>query len=297
MRIVSLLPGITEFLFAVGKGGRVVGRSHRCDYPEAAGQVPSVTVEGGRTPPLSAAGLVGGPASEIDAAELAKLDPALVIGRPDALPKGPWDTLTLQAPETLEDVIRQLEMVAATVAAGSEGERLTEKLRTRLARLELLLGARSRPRTAVIEWAAPLLSPGFWVPGVVEAGGGASVFGAEGEAGRIADHAELAGAEPDVIVLAFAGLTLLETQLRLRDVMKHPEWLPATRAARVIAIDARAYVSRPGPRLVEGVELIAWALHRPHPVMQPMPGRIAELIEAGWVDLAAVRARAAEPTH
>lgn len=297
MRIVSLVPGITEFLFAIGAGDFLVGRSHDCDHPVTATVLPPVTAAPGRPAhPLSALPLLGESPVPIDEERLAALRPDLVILGPGQSAPG-WDTLPLRPPARIEDVLHELELVGDAVGAGAAGRAFVHGLRTRLARLELILAARPRPRTALIEWTSPLLAPGLWVPELVEAGGGHNVFGTPGAPAALADYSDIGLAQPVVVVLAFAGLNLHQTQVRLHAVMQDPQWLPATNSARVVAIDAAAYVSRPGPRLVEGAELIAWALHRPHPVMQPPPGRIAELIEAGWVDLAAVRSQREKPAE
>ena len=129
---------------------------------------------------------------------------------------------------------------------------------------------------------------------MVQIAGGHNVFPAQRQPPRPATRDELAATAPEVLVMAFHGYTLYEMQARLRTLIAQGQWPALARSARMIAIDP-TFVSRPGPRLVAGVELMAWALHRPHPAMQPPIGRVAELIEAGWVDLAAVRSNVEEP--
>ena len=138
------------------------------------------------------------------------------------------------------------------------------------------------------------MAAGLWVPDVVEAGGGMNVLGASGRSPHPANEQELDAAQPDVVILGFRGQSLYETQARLRPLARHRGWLKMSQPARLVAIDARAFLSRPGPRLIEGANLIGWALHRVHASSQPQTGRIAELIEAGWVDLASVLPRVEE---
>ena len=295
MRIVSLAPAATEILFALGCGRSVVGRSYACDHPGEALLATPVTV------PESTEAAV--PKHRLLADRLLALHPDVVVTTVDGF-TGPQIRSALPAhgellsldPAGLEDVIEGIAAIGTAVGAADAAAEVTSRLRIRLARLKMLLEARLPPRVAIVEWPDPLRTPGRWVPELISAAGGVSAFGDAGAPSRPASHAELSAAHPDTVVLAFAGMSLYETQAQHREVASRRDWLSVTRAARLIAIDGPAYVHRPGPRLVTGAELLAWALHRPHPVMQPPTGKIAELIEAGWVDLAAVRADVEEHT-
>lgn len=313
MRVVSLVPSATEILFAVGAGGHVVGRTHECDYPPEVRHLPAVTSNLLPAGQASAAIDQAVRASlsdahtiyRLDAERLLKLEPDLVVTqRTCAVCAVPADTVeelvctmpraarvVATDPRDLELVWESIVDVAEAVEAGTQGASLVGGIRRRLARLGRLLDGRPRPRVAVVEWPDPLYAPGHWVPDMVVAAGGLPVFGEAGAPSQPAGLDDLLAAKPDLVVLAFCGFDLLETQARMRELARHEGWIDVARAARVVAVDGSAYFSRPGPRLVDGVGLLAWAMHRAHPELQPHPGRGAELIEAGWVDLAALPVR------
>ncbi len=313
MRIASLVPSATETLFAVGKGSEIVGRTHECNHPPTAQRVPAVTTD------LIEPGL---PPAEIDAAvrnrvrdqhTMYRLDTARLRAlRPDvvitqalcevcAAPRRAVDqalcTLPATArivatdPQRLEDAWDSIAVIGEAAGAADEGATLAGEIRRQLVRLRKMLEGRERPRVAIIEWPDPPYAPGHWVPDMVEAAGGVNVFGEAGGRSIPTPLSRVADARPDVVVLAFCGYGLLETQAQLRGLARHAGWRRIARSARVIAADGSAYFSRPGPRLLDGIGLLAWAMHGIHPGLQPPPGRGAELIEAGWVDLASLPAR------
>ncbi len=317
MRVVSLVPSATEILFAVGKGGHVVGRTHECDYPPEVRHLPAVTAD--LLPPDQPSAAIdeavrAGLADHhtiyrLDAERLRGLEPDVVVTQRTcpvcAVPAAEVEEalcvmpraarIVATDPHELDEVWESIVDVAEAVDAGTQGASLVGRIRRRLARLDRLLAGRRQPRVAVVEWPDPPYAPGHWVPGMVSAAGGEPVFGEAGAPSRPADLAELRDAKPDLIVLAFCGFDLLETQGRMRELARHDGWIDVARGARVVAVDGSAYFSRPGPRLVEGIGLLAWAMHRAHPELQPHPGRGAELIEAGWVDLAALPVRTTAP--
>jgi iron complex transport system substrate-binding protein len=199
-------------------------------------------------------------------------------------------------PRDLAGVLASIDEIGGVLDAAEQATALRRRLEGRLASLRRMLEGRPRPRVAVLEWPDPLYAPGHWVPEMVDAAGGESVFGAAGAPSRPASFAELAAGRPEVIVLAFCGFDLHETQARLRELASSPGWLEASRSARVVAVDGSAFFSRPGPRVVDGIGLLSWALHRVHPEGRPLVGGAAELIEAGWIDLASLPASADQRT-
>ncbi len=317
MRVVSLVPSATEILFAVGTGAHVVGRTHECDYPPEVRHLPAVTAD--LLPAAQPAAAIDEAVQasladrhtiyRLDAERLRALEPDIVVTqrtcRVCAAPASEVEEAVCTMPQAarvvatdphdLAEVWESIVDVAEAVAAGTQGAALVGGIRRRLSRLSRLLTGRTRLRVAVVEWPDPPFAPGHWVPDMVAAAGGESVFGEAGVPSRPADLAELQAAKPDMVVLAFCGFNLLETQARLRELARHEGWIDVARRARVVAVDGSAYFSRPGPRLAEGIGLLAWAMHRAHPELQPHPGRGAELIEAGWVDLAALPVRTAAP--
>lgn len=302
------MPGATETLFALGAGDMVVARSHECDYPPEAVSVPVVTSSlGDASLPaaLTDEAFAAAPHDPhgifaVDATALAAAVPDVVIvGRqcPEcsgdggatgacAMPAGARVVVT--DPRSLDGVLASMVDVAAIIGANAAGRELAAVNRSRLNWVASVVKDLAPPRVAVIEWADPMYSPGNWTPEIVEAAGGLNVFGEAGRHSRRSDPKELDAARPDVIVLAFCGFGLHETQARFREVTNDTTFVKATRFARTYAVDGSAFFSRPGPRLVAGVELMAWILHRPHDRLRPPVGRGARLIEAGWVDVASL---------
>ncbi|MFQ5948393.1 MAG: cobalamin-binding protein [Acidimicrobiia bacterium] len=309
MRIVSLLPSATEVLFALGKGGDVVGRTHECDHPEGVSNIPTVTRD--LLPPgLVSAAIDSAVADSIrdqhtiyqlDVEALLALDPDVVITQsvcgvcavPTALVEDVVCTMPRRArvvsadPHTLEEVLESIIDVGEAVGAPADARRVVEGLRARLQRLASAVEGRPRPTTAVVEWPDPVYTAGHWVPEMVGAAGGRSVLGDGGRPSVPVALERLVEAKPEVVVLAFCGFDLAETLPRFEEVAHSPQWKEITASARTVAVDGSSYFSRPGPRVVDGVELLAWALHRPHPSLRPPEGRAAELATSGWVDLAA----------
>jgi iron complex transport system substrate-binding protein len=191
-------------------------------------------------------------------------------------------------PRSLDGVLASIVDIAAGAGISAAGRALAAGQRAKLNWVAATVKDFVPPRVAVIEWPDPMYAPGNWTPEIVEAAGGTNVFGAAGGSSRRSNVDELAAARPEVVVLAFCGLTLHETQARFREVTKDPGFVRATRFVRTYAVDGSVFFSRPGPRLVSGVELLAWMLHRPDDRLRPSVGRGARLIEAGWVDVAAL---------
>jgi iron complex transport system substrate-binding protein len=295
MRIASLVPSATEMLFALGLGGDVVGVTHECDFPPGAAGLPHLT----RT--VLPAGLDAG---EIDAAvkevigegralysldeeKLAGLEPELIVTQAvcevcavsyedvvavaDRLPGEP--RVLQQDPSTLGEVLEDVTRLGA--AAGIERQ-AAEVRRGLEARLEAVHGAvadKPRPRTLALEWLDPPFLGGHWVPEMIELAGGEDVVGRAGQKSPQVEWEDLAGLDPDVIVAMPCGWYLEDSRAQ---ALEHRERLEALGAGRVFAVDAASTFSRPGPRLVDGVELLAHLLH-PERVQPPAGIGFAEL--------------------
>lgn len=305
MRIVSLLPSATEWLFAMGVGDRVVGVTHECDHPPQAARVPAVTAD------LLPAGLSS---AEIDAAVAAGIrDEHTIYGldvdalralAPDVVVAQrlcdvcavPVDTIeaavcTLGSParvvaadpHTLDDVLPSALELGRSVAAADAAAALVDALRQRLDGVARAVADRSRPTVAMLEWPDPPWLPGHWAPDMIEHAGGTSLFGRSGEPSRRATFDELAGADADVVIAAFCGFDLAETIARIDEIAERPGWRSLISGARLLAVDGSAYVSRPGPRLIDGVEVLAHALHGVGPA--PPAAAVAEWRDGRWGDL------------
>lgn len=281
-RIVSLLPSATEIVCALGLESRLVAVTHECDFPaDAVAGLPRVTAN--RLPPevsgsaeidaaVRAAMTDGHGIYALDNALLADLEPDLVLTQelcrvcavayPTVLEAarsaggdgGPM-VVSLE-PHSMADVLATIGHVAQLAGVREAGQRLVGELERRLAAVERASEPR---RVALVEWLDPLFAPGHWVPEQAELAGGLSVIGQAGERSREATWTALAETRPELVVLGLCGFDL-PRGLGEWAAFEVPDTLtrtPAWRDRELWAIDGSAYVSRPGPRLVDGVEILA----------------------------------------
>jgi iron complex transport system substrate-binding protein len=295
MRIASLVPSATESLFALGFGDSVVAVTHECDWPEQARGLPQLTrsmIPNGlpaaeidaRVRELTARGeaIYG-----LDAEQLAALDADLIVTQAlcavcavsydevcelaAGLPTGP-DVISLD-PGTIGEVLADLSRLAAACGDGENGERLREHLLSRLQGVRSAVAGLERPRVLALEWLDPPFIGGHWVPEMIEIAGGIDAIGTVGAKSRTAEWDELRDSSPDVVVAMPCGLYADDSAAA---AMKHSDELARLGADRLFAVDAASSFSRPGPRLVEGCELLASLLH---------PGSIAPPPDVEWREL------------
>jgi iron complex transport system substrate-binding protein len=286
VQIASLVPSATEMLFALGLGDRVVAVTHECDYPPGAEQLPHLTrsVIPGHLDPSAIDAAVrertsrGEALYELDADALAELDVDLIVTQAvcevcavsfddvravaEGLPTQP-DVISLD-PSTLGEVLADIPRLAEAAGVPEAGERLAADAGERLEAVERAVEDARRPRVAALEWLDPVYVGGHWVPQMIELAGGEDVLGMPGERSRTAEWAEVEAAAPEVVVSMPCGLYAEQAAAETMRWRRHLELL----GARVVAVDAAAYFSRPGPRLVEGVELLG---HLLHPELVPAP--------------------------
>lgn len=285
MRICSLLPSATEIVFALNLGSQLEGVTHECDYPLEA-RAKRILTRTVLAPDLSSAeideavqrGLTeGGTVYHLNEEALRAADPDLVltqelcevcavaynevieaVGR---LPRRP--AVVNLEPNTLGDVLDTIRTVGRVARRTATARKLTAGLQSRLDAVAARVRDCPRPGVVCLEWLDPLMAAGHWVPEMVDLAGGRELLGRKGAPSRRIEWSAVAEAAPEVVVLmpcgfdaqrALADLPLLE---RLRGWQD----LPAVRDGRVHAVDASSYFSRPGPRLVEGVEILAGLLH------------------------------------
>jgi iron complex transport system substrate-binding protein len=273
-------------LFALGLGDRVVAVTHECDYPPGAEQLPhltrSVIPEGLEAAEIDAAVRErtsrGEALYELDADLLAELDVDLIVTQAvcevcavsfddvravaEGLPTKP-DVISLD-PSTLGEVLADIPRLAEAAGVPEDGERLAEELGERLEAVEQAVEGARRPRVAALEWLDPVFIGGHWVPQMIELAGGEDVLGLPGEKSRTAEWSEVEASAPEVVVSMPCGYYAEQAAAETMRWRRHLDLL----GARVIAVDAAAYFSRPGPRLVDGVELLA---HLLHPDLVPAP--------------------------
>jgi iron complex transport system substrate-binding protein len=299
MRVVSLLPSATEILFALGFDKEVVGVSHECDFPVQA-QTKRVVIHSRLphdAPPAEIDRLVreyvsrGESLYSVDAAALAELAPDLIITQdlcqvcaasPDDLATtlarfpGPPEVLCLN-PQDLGDVWRDILWVGEATCRGHEAEALLKKIGTRLGELECQLeGIEHRPRVAILEWLEPFYVAGHWVPEMIEIAGGKDVLGRKRTPSFRVSAEDVMDAAPEILLIAQCGYSAQQARDEYRAMPFPEEWsaMPAVRNSRVYALDASGYFSRPGPRLITGIEALAKILH-PEVVVSPEAESIA----------------------
>jgi iron complex transport system substrate-binding protein len=263
MRIASLVPSATEMLFALGLGESVVGVTHECDFPPAARELPHLTAT------VLPEGLGAG---EIDAAVKA------IVGEGKALYSLDEEKLAELAPDLIvtqavcdvcavsfEDVAR------LGAAAGIEefAHELRGELEGRLAAVRAAVAGAPVSRVVALEWLDPPFVGGHWIPEMIATAGGEDVAGPAGVKSPEVAWEKLATLRPELVVVMPCGWYLEDSLAQARE---HQGRIDALGAARVFAVDAASTYSRPGPRLVDGTELLA---HLFHPDLVPPPGGIA----------------------
>lgn len=261
MRIVSLTPSATEIVYALGLGDELVGRTHVCDYPAEVIDVPVVTVDD-----------LDAPGHRLDGALLAKLEPDLVLtdgsedqpvvdyGEISGIVGGMAreTTLVALAPHTIEGVLNSISTVGAYTESEYEAVGLVEMLRERLGTIGLGYGPDTR-RVVVVESLQPLRAAGRWVPEMVRRAGGWELLGREGEPSAPTTWEQVREVEPQVLVLALQGTDAAGAEAAL-EVVTLPAWfdeLLAVRDGEFFAVDGKGLFARPGPRLVEGIAVLA----------------------------------------
>jgi len=288
MRICSLLPGATEILFRLGLGDQIVGVTHECDYPPEAkqktvvvrGAIDSNRLTSGEIDRAVEAVLQGGNALYTldqpalrDAApdliltqglcDVCALDHHQVVEAARALPRRP-DILALN-PHSLSDLLSDILRVGGATERLAAAEALVSDLRRRIDRA----GAAQplpRPRVVCLEWFEPLYVAGHWVPEVVERAGGNDVLGRAGQASAKIEWKHVVEAQPDVLLLMPCGFDVRRTVREATPLRRLGGWndLPAVKTGNVFALNGNAYFSRPGPRLVDGLEILGRIIHPGH---------------------------------
>jgi iron complex transport system substrate-binding protein len=287
VRIVSLLPSATEIVFALGLGDELVGRTHECDYPAAALDVPVMTADAGAIAGATSreihdrvrGSLHGGSSIyHLDQAALEAAEPDLILTQElcDVCAVSYREvTAAVRAidadisvvslePTSIEGILNTISTVGAMTEAEDEAVGLIEQLREKLGRIEdrvlerRLMGAAPR-RVVCLEWMDPPFASGHWVPEQVRRAGGWELLGREGERSAETTWEQVRDVEPDQLFLIPCGYDAFTAAAEWRRTAK-PEWiddLRAVRAGELFALDSSGYFSRPGPRVIDGIGLLA----------------------------------------
>lgn len=286
MRIVSLLPSSTEIVCALGLQDRLVGRSHECDFPAGVEALPIVSdskfvphgssreihsnVEAILREALSVylvhedvlkevapTHIITQTQCEVCAVSLQDVKDAacrVLDGNPQ---------IVALEPNSLEDVLKDFQRVADALGVPDKGKALVAQSTARMWAIAEKAKDLPRPRIATVEWIDPLMSAGNWVPTQIEMAGGENLFGEAGKHSPWMKFEELARANPDVILVMPCGFGIAKTREELPHLTGQPGWneLKAVREGRVYLTDGHQYFNRPGPRLVDSLEILTEILH------------------------------------
>jgi iron complex transport system substrate-binding protein len=280
MRIVSLVPSATEMLFALGVGDEVTAVTHECDHPVEALDLPKVTrdVIG---PGLSAAEIdravrdlteQGRAIYELDEAQLRRLQPDLIVTQAlCAVCAVSYDDVRAIAekiesepqvlsldPHTLGEMLGDVRTLAQATDAKDAGVDLVQEAASRIDRVRLAVRASEPVGVAALEWLDPVFVAGHWTPQMIEYAGGVDVLGLPGEHSEQRSWDEVRAAAPEVVVVMPCGY---DAERALEEAYEYADELETLGARRIVAVDAAGYFSRPGPRLIDGLELMGHLLH------------------------------------
>ncbi|MCI0490538.1 MAG: cobalamin-binding protein [Blastocatellia bacterium] len=286
-RIISLIASATEIVCALGFEQQLVGRSHECDFPPAVKDLPQCT-----SPKFN----VEGTSYEIDQRVKAVVQDALSVYRVDAAlleELQPTHIITQSQcevcavslkdveeavceltsshpaivslePNALADVWDDIRRVASALEAPERATQLIGRMQARMDEItEKARSINSRPTVACIEWIEPLMAAGNWMPELVEMAGGRNLFGEAGKHSPWMTWEELVEKNPDIMIVTPCGFDIARTLEEMHLLEEKPEWkdLTAVRAGRVFVADGNQYFNRPGPRLVESLEILAELFH------------------------------------
>ena len=286
MRICSLIPGATEVIAALGLENQLVGITHECDFPPSVRRVPTMiepVVEVGSTTSAEIDQQVkdlvaaGSPLYRLNEEAFRQAQPDLILIQdlchvcavtPDQLTRAMQsfrqrpEVLTL-SPTSLDEMIRDIERIAHAVGVPQQGKRLAADLQHRLDAVRSRTEQRSCPRVVCLEWLDPLYVAGHWVPDMIDLAGGQDVLGSKDKPSHETTWHEVERAQPDMVVVMPCGYSIDRT---INELMRaggaQAAWQRATKSwPDIYVVDAGSYFSRPGPRLVDGVELLAAILH------------------------------------
>lgn len=305
MRICSLLPSATEVIAALGLLDDLVGISHECDYPASVKNVP-IMVEPMIPPHGLASAEIDRQVGQLVASGqrlyrlndrlLRQAQPDLILSQdlchvcavtPDQLHDAlssmeQQPTILTLNPSTVHDVIDDVVRIGDAANRSAEGHHLATELRNRLDAIKTRTqDIAHRPRVVCIEWLSPLYIAGHWVPEMVQLAGGQDVLAQPQSPSRVVTWEEVLAAAPDVLIVMPCGFSVERTRTELLHLMEQPgQWkLSPALAAQTYLVDASSYFSRPGPRLIDGIELLAAILHPSdrNPILESMACRLEPL--------------------
>jgi iron complex transport system substrate-binding protein len=295
MRIISLVPSATEMLFALGLGPDLIAVTHECDYPPAARELERVTRDvlppGLTSAQIDAAvkerTLAGESIYELDGEALHELRPDLIVTQAlCSVCAVSYDDVRAIAeeietrprvialdPRTLGEVLGDARTLAEATDRRDAALELIRASSDRIDRVRLQTRRARRPRVAALEWLDPPFAAGHWTPQLIDFAGGEDVLGFPGEHSEEVTWEAVAAAQPDVVIVMPCGY---DAEIAHREAAMHRDELAIVGAGEVVAVDAASYFSRPGPRIIDGLELVAHILH---PELVPQAPSVALTVE------------------
>lgn len=300
MRICSLLPGATEIAYLLGLGDQIVGVTHECDFPPEAQYKPVLVRSAIDSKRMSGAEIDAKVRELLEAGKgLYSIDEQkLLDAAPDViLTQGLCDVCALDYndvvkaaqrlpttpaivslnPHSLADILKDVVRIGSATQRAAAAAALAHALRERIDRVALT-EPDYRPRVVCLEWFEPLYIAGHWVPEMIALAGGFDVLGRKGEPSHRVEWQNIIAANPDVILLMPCGFDVRRTVKESTPLRALEGWaeLPAVRSGNVYALNGNAYFSRPGPRLVNGLEILARILHSPDGAQHAAPSEVAK---------------------
>ncbi|MEE9182670.1 MAG: cobalamin-binding protein [candidate division NC10 bacterium] len=294
MRVVSLLPSATEMVYLLGLGEQLTGVSHECDYPPAALGKRKIIKSAIASSELTSQEIDwyvstllerGEGVYQIDCEALKAADPDLILTQElcdvcaapyqmvleavTQLPRKP-EVLSLD-PERLGDVLKDIGRVGEATGRLKEAEEAVTSLKERIEAVAVRAAqATTRPHVVCLEWMDPIMASGHWVPEMVDLAGGRESLGKAAAPSRRVEWEQVLSAAPEILILTPCGFSVDRVLEEMHILTRRPGWdgLPAVRRGRVFAVNGHAYFTRPGPRLVDGLEILA---HLLHPELFPGP--------------------------
>lgn len=286
MRVASLIASSTELVVALGQGEALVARSHECDHPAWVRRLPQVTAA--RVDASASSAEIDRQVRRqvetslsvysVDAAALQALRPDVILTqmqcevcavseRDVAAALAGWvgerPRVVSLSPQSLADVLADVERVGEALGVAERGRALARQLRARIDEVAARVAGRPRRRVVLLEWLDPIMTAGNWMPELAALAGGDDPFGRPGEHAPYATWEQVRAADPEVVVALPCGFDLARTRQEMAAMTARPGWsdLQAVREGRVAVCDGNAFFNRPGPRLVESLEALAEVLH------------------------------------
>lgn len=302
MKIVSLLPSATEIVYALGLGDDLAAVTYECDFPPEAQQKPVVIDTALPTDRPMSAGEIDAevrglmeerrPIYKLDTDLIRQIDPDLILAqdlcRVCAVPSGDVQealaTLGSSAqvisldPPDLDGILEGILEVGEATGAEERADEIVTAMRERIEAVRAAGARLPRIRTLALEWLEPPFVGGHWIPQMVELASGITLLGERGAPSRQVTWREIADAQPEVLVHMPCGYYLEDAEHEAARLYEVPEFRETTacRTEAVVAVDATAYFSRPGPRIVDGLEILAWCIH-PEDFPEPPPDRAVRI--------------------